>query len=565
MSNKITTFQSINGDSVIGFTSMKEMKNLKYLDAPKMAAYMMDGENSHRKHLGLINLFATTHQRTVPFMRNLFEKAAVLETTPDQIITYDLPVDREDMACYTTGDTSAEQDKPGIDETVFAIELSEEFTKGDILTYDPMYGEQLIISEDHEVEPIGDAFRHYAYMVTQDKTKFFPLDKLKPGIEYIKLTNVIGEYGTNYSSINLIKPASGTITNEFLLGDPRGVETFYTGKASRMKHPGFSDFTDKARKDAVKRLEQMGGSNSDMFFTAKASLNAEGKVGFDPNTVTIGATLEYLALAELTLMESGSLLFSKAGSFRTNHGTKMINEGAWHQIRRGKIISYPKAGGITFNHIRKAVQYVYKNSNIPVLKRRVKFRVGSMAHANMMQLFREESLQQVKALPEALLGTDAQIPKVFSGSLDNLHMEAIMITSVVVPGIGTIEVELDESLDYQPLSDRFSAGFYGSGYAHTAYSMVIEDATNPEYTNVNDVVDGAELVEGGSSNANIYYVKPEGDHLVYGYEQGRTANEGNSRYVQSSLKQMARTFWAHSTSASLVLDTTRYVVIELQR
>ena len=566
MNNQFDVTRSINGDTVIGFTSAKEMKDLKFLDAPRVSTYLLDGEDTHKKHLGMINLFATTEKRSLPFMRNLMAKSAVLEVSPGESITYDLPVSRTEVSCYTTEDTSSFSVNPGRGETVFPLVLSMEYTKGDILTYDPMYGDQVMVSDSHEVEAVGDGYRHWVLLVTNDDEKYFPIDMLKPGIQYMKLTNVIGEYGTNYSNINLLKNPAGSITNEFILGDPRSVETFYTAKAAAMKAPGFSAFTDQMRSKAAQRLEEMGGDRKSMFFTAAFKYNADGTPGFDSRTVRVGATLEYLALAELALMESQSLLFSRPGTFRTAYGNKMVNEGVWHQLRRGKIIKYAQPGGITFDQIHEAVSYIFKNSDIPVLKRRVKFKVGSMAHANLMQLFREEAIQQLTGMPAQMIGTDSQIQgKLFTGQLDNLHMNAVQITSVVVPGIGMIEVELDESLDYQPLADRFAQGFYGNGYAHTSYSMVIEDATNPIYSNVTDRVKGGKLVENGSTAENIYYIKPEGSHVVYGYEQGRMANEGQTSFVQSSLKQMGRTFWATSNSAALILDTTRYVVIELQR
>jgi hypothetical protein len=166
-----------------------------------------------------------------------------------------------------------------------------------------------------------------------------------------------------------------------------------------------------------------------------------------------------------------------------------------------------------------------------------------------------------------MIGTDSQLEgKLFKGSLDNLSVDAVRITSVKIPGIGKIEIMLDESLDYQPLADKQAQGFYGTnGAAWTSYSMVIEDATNPEYSNVTNKVKNADLVSNGSQTSNTYYIKPEGSHVVFGYEQGRMANDGRTEYVQSSLKQMGRTFWAHSNSACLVLDITRQVVIELQR
>ena len=42
------------------------------------------------------------------------------------------------------------------------------------------------------------------------------------------------------------------------------------------------------------------------------------------------------------------------------------------------------------------------------------------------------------------------------------------------------------------------------------------------------------------------------------------ANQTQFENVASTMKQMGRTFWATSQSSALVLDTTRYVIIELQ-
>jgi hypothetical protein len=552
---------SLNGDTVIGFTSAKQMKTAGFMDKAKFHTYLQNEEagQSHRKNLGLINLFGATHNVNVPIMRDLFANSAVLEVEPGQTVTYDLPVTRVASACLTTSDTSEEQDFPGLDGSVFAIELSEQFTKGDVLGYDLYDGEQVMVSNDHEVEQVGENFRHYVVLSTNDKTKWFPKDKLRSGVEYFKVTNVLGEYDTDYSNINMMKNPAGTITNEFVLGDPRGVETMYTNRVANIKSAGMTAFSENMRERVMTNLDRMGGK--DMFFIAKHLGNGQ----YDRSSIKIGTTMEYLALMELAMMEANSLLFAKAGTFRTATGTKSINEGLWHQYKRGKVIKYAKPGGLTMNHIHEAASYVYKNSSIPVANRRLKFKVGSMMKANLMQLFREEALHQLSGIPSGMLGESSQIGKpVFTGDLNNLTMNAVQITSVQVPGVGYIEFELDESLDFQPFADRQSAGFFGGGVAKTSYSALIYDATDPYYSNVNDVVKGAKLVEGGNARANTYYVKPEGPNVVYGYEQGRMANGEQFENVQTSLKYAGRNFWATSHSAALVTDTTRFVSIELQ-
>lgn len=557
--NKFDIHETINADAVIGFTSVKEMDNLGWLDASKVSAYLMGSEgNAHKKHLGMIDLFATTHQVQVPFMRDLFANSAVLEVAEGQSITYDLPVAKSKMRCYTAEDTSNVTDYPGIDGNVFELVLSKEYTKGDILTYDPQYGEQVIVSNEHEVEQVGENFRHYVIYSTQDKAAYFPKDKLKAGIQWMKIGHALAELDTTFSGLSMSTNPAGTITNEFVLGSPRGVETFMTARASNMKAPGLTAFSDTMMDKVQNQLDALGGKN--MFFIGKKKGN-----GIDAKSMKIGTTLEYLALMELAMMECHSLLFAKGATIPTANGVKRINEGAWHQLRRGKLIKYSRPGAISLDQIQEAASYVYKNTSIPVKDRMIKFKGGWFAYQNVIQLFREEVLQQLGSLPAGMLGTDGQLPsKVFSGTNDNLTMNAVVITSVMIPGVGKVVIEHDSSLDYQPMSDRVGAGFYGEGMAHTAWSLVMWDVTSSEYSNVTSKVKNASVVEGGNTRANIYYVKPEGAATIYGYEQGRMANGSQTSDIQSSLPYMGKTFWALSQSGALVLDTTRYVIIELQ-
>jgi len=467
----LASFCLIN--SIIGFTSAKQLKTSGWIDSAKVSAYLMDDDGaSHTKHLGMIDLYRTTHQQDVPFMRDLFAESSVLECGEGESITYDLPVSRTEVYCYTAEDTSGESDHPGIDGGIFRIILNQEFTKGDILTYDPQYGQQVIVSEDHEVERVGENFLHYVTFVSNDKTAFFPKDKLVPGIQWMKIGHAAGEFSTAFSGINMIKNPAGSITCEFILGSPRGVETFVTAKASKMKSPGLTAFSTDMLDHVNNQLDSLGGKSRNMFFTAYAPNGLKGDM--DTRSMMVGSTLEYLALMELALMECWSLLFAKAATIPTSHGVKRINEGVWHQIRRGKLIKYAQPGGITVDHIHEAASYIYKNSTIPPKERMIKFKAGWFAYQNVMQIFREEAINQLTGLPAGMLGTDAQIKEpVFKGKLDELEMQAVVIKSVLIPGVGKVAIEHDSSLDYQPLADRFSAGMYGEGKAHTSHSLVI--------------------------------------------------------------------------------------------
>ena len=78
------------------------MQTLGWMDSAKVSTYLLDEEGqSHKKHLGMINLFQTTHEVEIPFMKDLFAESAVLECAEDESITYDLPVSRTEVKCYS--------------------------------------------------------------------------------------------------------------------------------------------------------------------------------------------------------------------------------------------------------------------------------------------------------------------------------------------------------------------------------------------------------------------------------------------------------------------------------
>ncbi len=54
------------------------------------------------------------------------------------------------------------------------------------------------------------------------------------------------------------------------------------------------------------------------------------------------------------------------------------NVGLWHQLQRGKTVKYSAPNGLTREHIRQAVEYVFKeNNNLPVPERFARFETGS--------------------------------------------------------------------------------------------------------------------------------------------------------------------------------------------
>lgn len=554
----------INGDTVIGFTNTKKVKDLGWMDMASVSSWYYDDPN--KNHLGLVELFSSMADFRMPTYKNLFSKGAVIEVNgADGKFTYDLPV-RKPSGVYTAADTSAYSDTPGIDGTVFPIKLDQPFTIGDVLTYDAFYGEQVVVSEDHEVRKEGDYWTHMVKYVTMNARGWFPADKLKAGIQYFKIGHILGEYSEKFSNIQTPNNM-GTLTNEFVLGNHRGVETFYTMYSGMKKFDGAALHSQKFWDYFIQEQENLGrgedGKPLDMFFVGK--LNSAGKL--DKRTVRLGATMEYLVLLELMKLESHSLLFQKGGFINDINGTKRLNEGVWHQFRRGRIIKYSKPGGITKGHIKEAAAYLFRNrKDLMPHKRQLKFKCGYMAYLNMLAIFREEVLAQITGLAP-FLGADRILPKspVSGKDLTSLALEPVMFETVNIPEIGIVQIEYDPSLDYQPLTDRFSQGFYGDGYAWTSYSMQITDASSAEFSNaLTNLPSGTTLISEQGKKENVFYVKPEGGHMWWGYQDGRW-NPGKTSDIASSMKHMGREFWAHSISAGWVRDISKYICIELKR
>lgn len=553
---------SVNGDTVVGFTNSKRIKQLGYADIPSLYSWYEDDPN--KKHLGMIDLFSAMTNVVLPLYRDLFANNAVLEVNGvNGSFTYDLPVKKK-SGMYTSQDTSTYSKTPGIDGSVFPMVFDEKLEPGTSVTYDAMYGKAAIVSEDFEVKQKGDSWQHMMLYMDNDSSAFFPADKLKAGIRYIVTDHLLGEYSTQFKSINSPNNV-GTLKNEFILGNHRGVETFYTMYADKKAVQGAAVRAQDFWKKYAAEMMKTGG---DMFIVGNINgKDSKGVPQINAGTARIGSTLEMLVLAELMRLETHSLLFQQGAVINEINGSKRANEGVWHQVRRGRVIKYSRPGAITRNHLRQAASYMFRSRNDLLPKdRKIKFKAGYRAYLNLLDIFREEVLAQTTGLAP-YLGTDRMLPKspISGTDLDNLSLETVMFTEVPIPDIGVVTVEHDPSLDYIPLADRNESGFLGGGYSHSSYSLVVWDAGDPEYSNAfTDLPSGTTLPEGFNSNANIYYVKPEGDHMYWGYRNGRYAGDKASD-IMSSMKIMGREFWAYNMSAAWVRDVTRYIVIELKR
>lgn len=554
-----------NGDNVIMFTGAKKIKEIQgYADLPSLYSWYQ--ENPEKNHLGMMNLWGQQAQVTYPIYRELLQNRAMIEVNGfDGGFTYDIPVE-EYKGCYTTRDMSA-QPYPGIDESTFKIVLSHEFTTGDVLTYDFYRGQQIIVVEEPVVQA-GDGFEHTVKLVGNDKETWFLASNLAKGLTYVKINHAVaGEYGTNFSHVEM-PDSVGSMKCEFKLGSIRGVEAYVTGMADKKSFSGA--VLGQNSKQFLQKLQAEAEALGELAILMDTTVNGKGEKVPNWGTMRIGSTMEWLVHRELEKLTAHALLFQKAGTVRDGNGTYRLNEGLWHQLRRGKLIKYGRPGGITRTHLKEAVEYIFRNNPYKkVEERRIKFKGGKYAVANVKEIFKDEFENQLGLLTSIglLRDTSPMNSPIYNAASSNknqvnLGIKAVAVTEVYIPDIGFLEIEEDPSLNYHPNVDRFARGMHGEQMADTAYSLVIWDVADKQYSNNTELPKGAKFVDDADQSSNIFLVKPEGDMTYWGRSNGRyDINKAGD--IVSSHKQIGQEFWAWNSIAIWVKDLTRFIMIEL--
>ncbi|AGO49477.1 structural protein [Cellulophaga phage phi4:1] len=548
---------NFNSDQIIMFTDERNAKSFTgSFDTPSM--YGMYQEDPDKMHMGMQSFFL--NQKMIPnsIFPELYAKKQVLEVDGfEGEFTYSHPIVRNDKQCMTVRDYSY-QIKPGIDEGKFKIGLNRKYSAGDILTNDVYRGQQIYITND-DVDMDGDAFIHTVILADKDKRKSFNPKNLISGVRYERTEQRTGgEFGTNFGAVD-IEGKPGEMKLRFRLGGTRGIESMYTGYADKRGFAGATQGSQNYMNDLMLESEKMGEVG--LIFD-------KGKNGGKPKLAGVASTAEFLVLRELEKVTATSLMFAQAAEIKTANSHVVVNEGLWHQLRRGKIIKYARPGAITVSHIKEAVEYVFRSNPMKVEDRQVTFKCGKQAYDNVLEIFGDEVNRQVAQMAPFLQSSGGSLlpkPVITSkdGSNQELVLDYIRFTGVFLAGIGRVYIEHDINLDLgYNMTDRLSRGFHKDGHAETTYSMVIWDAMDQAYSNNAQVPKGASLVEGGKSDANLYLVRPKNGMTYWGRENGRYDARKSSDII-SSHKQMAQSFWAYNSVALHLMDISRFVMIEL--
>ena len=550
---------TVNGDTVIGFTDAKTIRHsLVEHDLASLDDWYF--EDPDKNHLGLLELFSNISNYPKPMYLGMIKRDAVINVNGiNGKFRYDLPVENT-YEVVTVEDTSLKYNKPGIDESLFEIVLNAQFTQGDILTYDVINGCMLMIATDREPRMEGENWRYWCRLWGKSRAKYFPKDKLRAGIKYFKVSNVLGEFSTQFSRVGGASKM-GLMTCEFQLAGHRGVEgesTMYAGIKSLAYADKYTQSFLQRAYDQVRRLSETN-DGAPVDYAIIASRDANGNINL--SNARVANTVSLFCLAELMKMEAYELMFMRGGAIKTHNGVLMKNEGLYHQLRRGFTIQYARPGGIKREHFMAAADYIFRGrTDLKIEDRRMKFKVGAKAYQNIIEIFRDEFYSQLSALAP-MLGTDRIIQNPVSGPNNALRLGTVTIESVVIPGIGNVTIEHEPSLDYVDMVDR--SQLVDGMVPLTSYSCIMEDLTGAEWSNAYAGIPSGSEAKLGNMNSNVFYVKPDGASMFWGYEQGRWSSRVGAGEILSSHSRMAEQFWCHSVSACWVKDVSKFVTIEL--
>lgn len=554
--NTSTTKFSRNGDQIVGFVSAKEVKlRGGFQDWASLHEWYQ--EDPLKNHMKMRTFFGEQGQvrYQYAFTDELLKNKQILEVNGwEGEFTYDQPIESFNEM-ITVADTSS-QKLAGMSDTTFKLVLNEELAPNTTLTADGFDGLELYVSDSEPVRAKGDGYEHTVGINTNDPDIYYDSALLTKGVRYTVTGHGIGEFGTDFAKLSAIK-GSNYMTCRFQLGSPRGVEAFVTGKADSKNLGGGV----AQSKEFFDKLQSGGGNVGDLIL----NFDVDPKTGMRKGNGRIGAAMEYLVMVQLDKITANSHLFQRAGRISSNGGAIRYNEGAWHQMRRGYVDKYGRKGGITREHLRNLSDYVFRaNTDLPTTQRHLKVKAGSGAFENLLEIFDDEFRSQLQ-LNSAVLGADRVIPKSpVSGDLFNLKVELLRVTEIFIKGVGNLKIEEDTSLNKMGLSDRRLSGSHQNNYDHTAWSVIVWDATSPEYSNNTMMPKGTTLVENGKPDANIYMVKPEGEYVYWGSSNGRY-NIRKAQDVVSSFKEIGQEFWAFNNSAIFIPDVSRFAMLELDK
>lgn len=545
------SINSLNGAMVIGTTKFNPSKftdlNWIYSNFPQESQTVYKGLLALWNQRSIINtplINMTELKNNVMYIPNM-------EGRFRYSVPYDLglPYIVEDI-------TDATNTKPGLDGQPFKIKLSENcYTNTDRIVADYRDGIELYITEDEIYEENGSYVYTVQIVNTNRRNTYYPKEWLAPGTQYMKISNINGEYDTQKSSISSDGLRTGFMDLEMETGTgERSVTHWITGwgdtaRIDEKQHPYLSFINQK-----------LGTMGSTLMY-----MNTDPKGNPIPSTMRWQSTIEMLLRAELEIMTERDLMWGKGGYVEGSGRRKVrVGAGLYEQLRNGNRYTY---NTISLTLIENAVANLYSKSGIPLEQRKTKIMTGT---GGLLQISKELEERFAKLnIPFVLSNQQSPINDIIYGK-DALNMgfKPPRWTSYFSQIAGQITFELNPALD-NLTGNRVTDSLIGE-YPIESYTYMILDVTDTNVTNaaarVKDV--NYRVENGFNSGSNIVMVKPEGMPDTYwGYICGTHSPLGPSgmKGMMSANNYNGYQIWMKSYGNIWVKDVTRTLLIEKAR
>jgi hypothetical protein len=507
--------------------------------------YNLYKKDSFTTHKGMIHLWNQRKLMNTPLISQAELSNSVMYVNgAEGKFRYSVPYDLG--LPYIVEDLTDAIAKPGIDGQKFKIKLSENcFTNTDIITYDYRDGITLYVTED-EIYEEADGTVYTVTIPTASKSTYFPKKFLKPGVQYMKITNVNGEFDTQKSSI---WQRQGSLDLELQMGGGRSVYHWITAYADMLKIN-----SGDPRYSHLSQYGNLNNSNSTLVF-----FNKDQHGNKVPGSMKWMNRIEAMLWAEMKMMEERDLMWNKGGVVHgSGRRAVRVNTGLYEQMRNGNRVQYTT---LTLNLIEEILANLFYNSGIPFEQRRTKIMVGTGAMIEISKLLADDFKQNNPFLVNA-----GDVKGYLYGNAMNLGF-GFKFTSKRFPIAGEVVFEYNPALDNR--ENRAQDNLIGE-YPLESYTLMVMDITDGSTSNAAGKAKGVEyrVEDGFSDAANIVLIKPEGWADTYwGYELGTQHPLGANamKGMYSSSQRDGYAIWMKNISSIWLKDATRSVIIEKVR
>jgi hypothetical protein len=534
-----------------------------YLDSSIMLTSFIELD-PNRNMLMLQNQWDEQVMKKTSFSSSIYKKVvssnAVLTVNgQDGGFKYKMAVETDN--CFRTVEDTSDQSPDGYvgaDGTSFRIVLNKKLAPFQTLSVDKAFGDFLMVAETPEPQYIGNGYEHYVTLIgsENDKNKVYPISYLQSDVVYSVASNsYIAEYSEKLG-IPHMPDATNYIECEFKLGSGQGAEHWFTGKADSYKLN--SGYTTADTQKYLSELAAMGVEDTPLAMIKATTASGQ-------SIVSAADLLELLTMRSFTERFNSALMFMPAANISTSKGVLEFNEGLWQQIRRGKIFTYNKKGGLTIADLAQVRNYVYMYNDSRIEDTFLNITAGSELYQNIEAIIASQALNQLNNLAP-LLGADRVMgSSPITGSWDNMSIGKVKFSSAVIPGVGKLSATEDRTLDYlDGAADVRTRGINPGGKDWTTYSGYIFDVTDQSFSSNAKLPEGTRAV-GGEMQArhNVYLIRPEKNPIVWGRENGRYSSKKASD-IAASGKLMGEGFFVYGFGAMWMPDPSKFVTIELK-